>query len=54
MKARYDKVEVNVDKISEMLESHQIQLMKDVALLDKMYDLNLVYFKGAHHVHFSR
>lgn len=45
MKARYDKVEVNVDKISEMLESHQIQLMKDVALLDKMYDLNLVYFK---------
>ncbi len=45
MKAKYDKVEVNVDKISEALEGHQIQLMKDVALLDKMYDLNLMYFK---------
>ena len=32
-------------KISEALEGHQIQLMKDVALLDKMYDLNLMYFK---------
>ena len=45
MKAKYDKVEVNVDKISEALEGHQIQLMKDVALLDKMYDLNLMCFK---------
>ena len=36
---------MNVDKISEALEGHQIQLMKDVALLDKMYDLNLMYFK---------
>ena len=45
MKAKYDKVEVNVDRISETLEGHQIQLMKDVALLDKMYDLNLMYFK---------
>ncbi len=45
MKARYEKAEVNVEKICEILEGHQIQLMKDVAMLDKMYGLNLSYFK---------
>ncbi len=45
LKTRYDKVEVNVDRISEMLENHQIQLMKDIAMLDKMYEQNLAYFK---------
>lgn len=45
MKARYDKVEVNVDKISHALEDHQVQLIKDIAVLDKMYDLNLNYYK---------
>lgn len=45
MKAKYDKAEVNVNKICTVLENHQIQLLKDVALLDKMYDMNKVYFK---------
>ena len=45
LKAKYDKVEVNVDKISEVLEGHQVQLLKDIAMLDKMYDMNTVYFK---------
>lgn len=45
MKAKYDKAEVNVDKISGVLEQHQMQLMKDVAMMDKMYELNLTYFK---------
>ena len=45
MKARYDKAEVNVDKITQALEDHQVQLIKDIAVLDKMYDLNLTYFK---------
>ena len=45
LKAKYDKAEVNVEKICEVLEGHQMQLMKDVAVLDKMYDLNLSYFK---------
>ncbi len=45
MKAKYDKAEVNVEKICEVLEKHQMQLMKDVAVLDKMYGLNLSYFK---------
>lgn len=45
MKARYDKAEVNVNKISDALEAHQITLLKDVAMLDKMYELNLNYFK---------
>lgn len=43
--ARYDKVEVNVDKIVDVLEGHQVQLLKDVALLDKMYQMNLSYYK---------
>lgn len=45
MKAKYEKAEVNVEKICEALEGHQMQLMKDVAVLDKMYGLNLSYFK---------
>lgn len=45
MKARYDKAEANVDKICDGLEQHQIQLLRDIALLDKLYDQNLMYFK---------
>ena len=45
LKAKYEKAEVNVEKICEVLEGHQMQLMKDVAVLDKMYGLNLSYFK---------
>ncbi|MDO4475155.1 MAG: toxic anion resistance protein [Lachnospiraceae bacterium] len=45
MKAKYDKVEVNVDRISKSLENHQVQLIKDIAMLDQMYTLNLAYFK---------
>lgn len=45
MKAQYAKAEVNVNRIVSALESHQIQLLKDVALLDKMYELNLTYYK---------
>ena len=45
MKARYDRAENNVDKICKVLENHQIQLLKDSALLDKMYELNAAYFK---------
>lgn len=45
LKAKYDKAEVNINKISEAMETHQITLLKDVAMLDKMYELNLNYFK---------
>jgi len=45
MKANYTKAEANVDKIVEMLEQHQVTLMKDIALFDQMYDLNLKYYK---------
>lgn len=45
MKTRYAKAETNVNQICKVLENHQIQLLKDVALLDKMYDLNTTYFK---------
>ncbi|WMJ89766.1 toxic anion resistance protein [Anaerocolumna sp. MB42-C2] len=45
MKAKYDKAEVNVNKICQVLESHQMQLLKDVAMLDKMYEINKTYFK---------
>ena len=45
MKAKYDKAEANVDKICTALENHQITLLKDVAMLDKMYELNVNYFK---------
>ena len=45
IKAQYDKAEVNVNKISDALQEHQVTLLKDVAMLDKMYDLNQDYFK---------
>ena len=45
MKAQYDKASVNVEKVSDALQKHQITLMKDVALLDKMYASNLTYYK---------
>ena len=45
MKAQYAKVETNVDKIARELEQHQVTLMKDVAMLDQMYELNLKYYK---------
>ena len=45
MKARYDKAEVNVEKISDALQQHQVRLLKDSAVLDKMYEQNLAYFK---------
>ena len=45
MKAKYAKAEVNVDKICKVLEGHQIQLLKDAAMLDQMYQLNLTYYK---------
>ena len=45
MKAQYGKVEANVDKIAQNLENHQITLLKDVAMFDQMYELNLKYYK---------
>ena len=45
MKAQYSKVETNVDKIVRELEQHQVTLMKDVAMFDQMYELNLKYYK---------
>ncbi len=45
LKAKYSKVETNVQTISNELERHQVTLMKDVELLDRMYDLNLNYYK---------
>lgn len=45
MKSKYDKAETNINKICGVLEEHQIQLLKDTAMLDKMYDLNKKYFK---------
>lgn len=45
MKAQYAKAEANVDKIVEMLEGHQVTLMKDVAMLDQMFELNQQYCK---------
>ena len=45
MKAQYNKVEANVDKIAQNLENHQIALLKDVAMFDQMYELNLKYYK---------
>ena len=45
LKSKYDKAEVNVNKICKVLEGHQVQLLKDAALLDKMYEQNKVYFK---------
>jgi hypothetical protein len=45
MKAKYDKVETNVNNIAKVLEDHQVTLMKDVLMLDKMYELNMNYYK---------
>lgn len=45
LKAQFSEAEVNVDKISAILEQHQIALMKDVAMFDEMYNLNLQYYK---------
>ena len=45
MKAKYGKAEANVNTMVEVLEGHQIQLMKDTAMLDKMYEINKNYFK---------
>ena len=45
MKIKYDKVEDNINKMCNKLEKHQIQLLKDIAMLDKMYEINKAYFK---------
>lgn len=45
LKARYDKASVNIERICAALESHQVRLLKDVAMLDKLYDMNKAYFK---------
>lgn len=45
MKAKYDKAEANVNNVCAALEKHQVTLMKDMAMLDKMYEVNLAYFK---------
>ena len=45
LKTKYSKAETNVENIQSMLEGHQVQLLKDIAMLDKMYDLNMAYFK---------
>lgn len=45
MKAKYAKAETNINQICKVLDDHQVQLLKDIAVLDKMYELNLTYFK---------
>ena len=45
LKNRYDDVEVNVNKLVNELENHQVQLLKDIATMDQLYDMNLTYFK---------
>ena len=45
LKVKYDKAETNINKICKVMEEHQVTLLKDAAMLDKMYDLNLNYFK---------
>lgn len=45
LKAQYNKAENNVDKITQLLEKHQVVLLKDVAMLDEMYELNMQYYK---------
>ncbi|MCI8600929.1 MAG: toxic anion resistance protein [Oscillospiraceae bacterium] len=45
MRAKYDHAETNVNKICNVLEGHQVTLMKDIALLDQMYELNIAYYK---------
>ena len=44
--ARYDKTEANVNKVVKIMEGHQVTLLKDVAMLDKMYETNLTYYKN--------
>ena len=44
LKTKYNKAETNVENIQSMLEGHQVQLLKDIAMLDKMYELNMAYF----------
>ena len=53
MKAKYAKVETNINAISEQLEGHQVTLLKDVATLDQLYELNMSYYKElqAHYQH---
>lgn len=45
LKTRYARAETNVERIESMLEAHQVQLLKDIALMDKMYQMNMLYFK---------
>lgn len=45
MKLKYNKAEANINKICQVMEEHQVTLLKDAAMLDKMYELNLQYFK---------
>ena len=45
LKIKYDKAEGNINKICRVMEDHQVTLLKDAAMLDKMYELNLNYFK---------
>ena len=45
LKVKYDKAEANINKICEVLENHQVVLLKDIAMLDKMYEMNKSYFK---------
>ncbi len=45
LKTKYAKAETNVERIEAMLEAHQVQLLKDIALMDKMYQMNMLYFK---------
>ncbi|VIF24163.1 toxic anion resistance protein [Clostridioides difficile] len=45
LKTKYDSAVVNVDKVSKELQKHQVKILKDIAMLDKMYELNLAYSK---------
>ena len=45
MKAKYEKAEVNINRICKVLEGHQVQLLKDIATMDRMYEINLSYLK---------
>lgn len=46
MKAKYEKAESHINRVVKVLEGHQIQLLKDVATMDQMYELNLNYLKS--------
>jgi uncharacterized protein YaaN involved in tellurite resistance len=45
MRAKYEKAQANVNRICKALEGHQVQLLKDIATMDRMYDINLSYLK---------